>query len=135
MGIFSKLFGKSNLESKMNIFWETIKSFESNYSIPAYTMMQGHIKLKVKGQERKLEEIFKETDPKIFALSLVANTCGDFCESGEFHIYRGMLNPTGEDFLEMFKDAVKQLILLGGTDEEWYEQNLTALLKNISSVG
>jgi hypothetical protein len=67
----------------------------------------------------------------------IANTAGDFLESGQYHVYRGVLNSIGpgEDLLRLFDAAVDELVHMGCLDGESAEMQKDALRENIKSVG
>ena len=68
---------------------------------------------------------------------MIANTSGDMVESGQYHIYRGVLNPMGpgEDLLNIFDSAMDELVKLGDIDEKNAQVQKEALRKNIQGVG
>jgi hypothetical protein len=68
---------------------------------------------------------------------MIANTSGDMAESGQYHIYRGVLNPMGpgEDLLKIFDSAMDELVKLGDMDEKNAQEQKEAIRKNIQGVG
>lgn len=63
--------------------------------------------------------------------------------SGEFHIYRGVLNEQGQDLLRIYKQIIRELIRLEIKDEDtkkiidedWINRNINSLLNDIKMVG
>lgn len=72
-----------------------------------------------------------------YIYSTIANISGDMVESGQYHIYRGVLNPMGpgENLLKIFDAAMDELAKLGDTDTENAEKQKKAIRENIKSVG
>jgi hypothetical protein len=57
-------------------------------------------------------------------------------ESGKVHVYRGVLNDEGRQYLELFNHAITRMISLGGYTKDWADANLRApVLKGISEMG
>ena len=72
-----------------------------------------------------------------YIYSTIANISGDMVESGNYHIYRGVLNPhgPGEKLLEIFDAAMDELVNLGDTDFESSRREKEAIRENIKAVG
>jgi hypothetical protein len=67
----------------------------------------------------------------------ISNAAGDLAESGEFHVYRGVLNPMGpgEGLLRIFDAAADELCRLGAADSDFVARQKSAIRKNIAEVG
>jgi hypothetical protein len=71
-----------------------------------------------------------------FIYNYVVHTCGNILESGKVHVYRGVLNDEGRQYLELFNHAITRMISLGGYTKDWADANLRApVLKGISEMG
>ena len=71
-----------------------------------------------------------------FIYNYVVHTCGNILESGKVHVYRGVLNDEGRQYLELFNHAINRMISLGGYSKDWAEANLHApVMKGISEMG
>ncbi len=74
--------------------------------------------------------------PRQITYSLIANVSGDMLESGDYHVYRGVLNPmVGEDLLRVFDGATDEGVAMGAEPAEKAERNKAAIRKNIANVG
>jgi len=63
---------------------------------------------------------------------------GNDLESGKFHVYRGMLNQIGQDFLVMFDkslDFMWELKAKGISSEEYINEQKAITRRNIKQVG
>jgi len=67
----------------------------------------------------------------------VANIAGDLAESGQYHIYRGALNPMGpgEDLVQLFDMAADELTRMGVLQPDYAEKQKAGLRENIRTVG
>lgn len=71
-----------------------------------------------------------------FIYNYVVHTCGNVLESGMHHVYRGVLNNTGQQHLDLFNHAISRMVSLGGYTQEWAEANLRApVMKGIKEMG
>ena len=73
---------------------------------------------------------------------MIGNYAGDLLESGEFHLYRGVLSPAGKEMLKYYDFAMKEVLKIGGTNpngepltEEYITEQRNILLENIRQVG
>ena len=68
---------------------------------------------------------------------MILNISGDMVESGQHHIYRGVINPMGpgQNLLKIFDSAMDELVKLGDTDKENAETQKKAIRENIKNVG
>lgn len=75
--------------------------------------------------------------PEIIVNTWIANTAGDFAESGQFHMYRGVLNPMsgGTDLPKIFDAAMLELVRLGHIDSDYAKEQMAGLRRNILAVG
>lgn len=95
------------------------------------------IALKHRIKESTKEEIEEAIGSRVegFILAAVSNASGDYAESGEFHMYRGVLSPKGEKYLKLFLFCIRRLHEIGEIEEEYRNQQIEQIYKNISSVG
>ena len=73
--------------------------------------------------------------PKRTAYSWINNDSGDILESGEYHIYRGTLNQTGDELLKIFDISTDELVKLGDMDKEKAYKQKENIRENIKSIG
>ena len=82
-------------------------------------------------------EIIKQGEtPRQWMYSTISNIAGDLVESGNYHIYRGVINPmgTGNELLKIFNKAIDKLVEMKVLDSERAEKEKGALQENIKSV-
>ena len=75
--------------------------------------------------------------PRQAVYSMIANTAGDLAESGNYHVYRGVLNPLtgGEDLLRIFDASVDEMVQCGAVDSDYATEQKAGVRENIKSVG
>ena len=82
-----------------------------------------------------LDVVRKGRTVRKYIYSTIANISGDMVESGQYHVYRGVLMWSGEELLKMFDAAMDELVKLGDTDTENAEKQKKAIRENIKGVG
>ena len=88
-------------------------------------------------KEQFLELVRKGESVRKYIYSVIANISGDMAESGQHHIYRGVLNPMGhgEDLLKIFDGATDELVKIGALEAEKAKKEKEAIRNNIKDVG
>lgn len=83
------------------------------------------------------EKIQQGASPRHWVYRTIANIAGDLVESGNYHIYKGVINPMepGEELVEIFDMAVDKLVEMRVLDTEQAKKEKGALRENIKSVG
>jgi len=83
------------------------------------------------------EKIRQGASPCHWVYRTIANVAGDLVESGNYHIYRGVLNPLepGEELVEIFDMAVDKLVEMKVLHPEQAKKEKGTLRENIKSVG
>jgi len=81
--------------------------------------------------------IRRGTPVRQWVFSAVANAAADLVESGQYHIYRGVLDPLGpgESLLEIFDEATDELCSLGAVDSEFAVRQKKGVRENLKEVG
>jgi hypothetical protein len=77
----------------------------------------------------------KGMTPQQVVATEVLNVAGDMLETGEHHVYRGVLSGSGEQLLCLFDETCDELIRLGAMTEDWKTTESAALRENIRGVG
>lgn len=103
-----------------------------------FQLIRGHIeKILFAHSDEFSEKIRQGASPRNWVYRTIANIAGDLVESGNYHIYRGVLNPLepGEELVEIFDMAVDKLVEMKVLDTEQAKKEKGALRENIKSVG
>ncbi|MCG2726779.1 MAG: hypothetical protein L6420_11125 [Elusimicrobia bacterium] len=72
-----------------------------------------------------------------YIYSQICNISGDMLESGQYHIYRGTLNPMGhgKGLLKIFDTATDELLKLGDHDDKFAKEQKESIRENIKHIG
>ncbi|MBT6048894.1 MAG: hypothetical protein HOG49_19020 [Candidatus Scalindua sp.] len=111
---------------------------EAEYKLdsPAFEKVQEWVKLSIQENISDVVRIIrKEQPPRHYVYSMIANASGDWLESGDYHMYRGVLNPMGEGMLKLFDTTVDELVLIGACDKEFAKEQKKGVRANIKKVG
>ena len=124
-----------NFEFKeaMEILDEAEDKFEADFGVVREYVEKGLDANK----EQFLELVQKSGSVRKYIYTVIANISGDMVESGQYHIYRGVLNPMGpgEGLLKIFDGAMDELVKLGDTDAKNAEKQKKAIRENIKNIG
>lgn len=103
----------------------------------AFSHVRHPIEAGIKKQPRALAKLIRDSGkhPRIWVYSMICNISGDYAESGQYHIYRGVLKPFGEKFLEIHDEAMDELIKLKEITGEVAAEQKSKLREGIASVG
>lgn len=78
-----------------------------------FWIVKDHIKRKVKLNSREIKELLaRGKNLKIWALDTILSVSQNLLTSGEYHLYRGVINPTGAGFglIDIFETALRKLV-------------------------
>jgi hypothetical protein len=69
--------------------------------------------------------------------SQVGNIVGNYLESGNYHVYRGLLDMTGQDLLKVYDKSCDYLLEMKAKDidSKYIEEQKRVLRNNIKNVG
>jgi hypothetical protein len=75
--------------------------------------------------------------PREWVFAQIGNIAGDLLESGQYHIYRGVLNPMGpgKDLLTMFDETHDDLVQMKAIDPEYADKQKQVLRRNLEKMG
>jgi hypothetical protein len=125
----------SELEN-LNYYFESdsIHSLEFMYAWEyVYKQTKSNIFKNSKILTKEVKE--KVSTPKIIVLNLIAKLTSIQVSSGNHHIYRGILNPTGKELKNIFYKVMNNLKELKAYNEEEIKSFKEELEENIKIVG
>ena len=71
-----------------------------------------------------------------FIYNFIVHACADRLESGQYHVYRGVLGMEGRLYMQFFEHAISTMIEKGEYTKEWADENLRRpVLKGIKEMG
>ena len=134
MIILKKLFAPKEIRGVLGVLDEA----ECRFDCPAFKMIRNIIEKAVLANSNGVAKKIRDgLSPRQSAYSMIANIAGDHVESGQYHIYRGVLNPMGigEDLLKIFDAAVDEMVTISAVDKEYAEKQKKGIRENIKTVG
>lgn len=134
MKILKKLFAPKEVRAVLGVLDEA----DCRFDCPAFQLVRNIIENAVLTNTNKVAKQIREgLSPRQSVYSMIANIAGDHIESGQYHIYRGVLNPMGmgKDLLRIFDEAVDEMVKIGVVDEEYAEEQKKGIRENIKTVG
>lgn len=133
---------KDNYTVAISILKEYANNFNSN-------LFNTEIEFKIKNfltKDKKVLNNNKFYNDELMVRGLIAgmigNYAGDLLETGEFHLYRGVLSPAGKELLKYYDFSMKEVLKIGGINpdgepltEKYIKEQRNILLDNIRQVG
>ncbi len=103
-----------------------------------FQLVRVHIEKILFGYSDEFSETTRQgASPRYWVYRTIANVAGDLVESGNYHIYRGVLNPLepGEELVELFDLGEEKLVEMKVLDPEQAKKEKDVLLENIKNIG
>lgn len=129
-----------NLKHLQKVFEQIIDEMENNINDlnpsckPVLMQCFKKITVNAENEAAKWGDNFNYKD---FSYNLIYKLTAELLSSGQFHIYRGMLNPMNESshLLSLFEQCLDWHVAKGTTDERWKRQQMDTLRRNIANAG
>lgn len=146
MGVINNIRAKFEKEDNYSVAIRMLNKYKEKFNNPLFNeeiaFRIKRILDKGKIEFNRTKEFNKPLIVEQFVVGAISNYTGDLLESGNFHLYRGVLSPAGEKLLEYYDFAMAQLKKLGGMQEdgsmitdEYIKQERKVLLENIKNIG
>ena len=134
MNALRKLFAPKEAKAAFGILDELSLTFDFR----AFEKIKGAIEKNLVSRSGEFVRLLRsEPSPRKCVFGAVANLAADLVESGDYHIYRGALNPMddGENLLRLLDAALDELVHIGAMDASFASEQKEAVRKNIENVG
>ncbi len=105
---------------------------------PLLQKLADTVKKKWKPEHEKnyANQILQGETHEAFIYNFLVHAVGDQLESGQHHVYRGVLNSVGIQYKSLFEHAINTMVEMDGYTQEWANENLrAAVYKGIKEVG
>lgn len=132
--ILLKIFDINEVNNIFNIIGELEKRFDDQ----AFKTVMYHFNEFVILNSNKIEQVVpKGISFQAFTYGTLCNISGDLLESGNYHLYRGLLNPLGpgEELLKIFDESLEALEKNKIITMDLVKEQKLALRKNIENMG
>lgn len=133
--MFKEIFVSKEIKTVLATLDELDSEFNKFLMFPE---VKSRVKETLLKNDKHITNIMIEQDikPLRTAYSWINNVSGDMIESGEYHIYRGTLNPmTGDELLQIFDISTDKLFEIGDMDKEKASKHKEDIRRNIKSMG
>ena len=77
----------------------------------------------------------KQIDTTVWTRNNAFYYVGCCLESGQYHLYRGLLSDTGKEYLRLYEYLLQMIVESGDVTKEWADKDREILKKNIASAG
>jgi hypothetical protein len=115
---------------------EILDEAEHMLNSPGFQTVRSIIERMLHEHPDKFAEITSgDIHPRQWVLTTIANVTGDLVESGEYHVYRGVLMDHGKELLKLFDAVVDELIKMKVIDSHDGKEQKAAIRENIKTVG
>ena len=135
MKFLKKAFAPHEVKAALSALDEAAQRFQTE----AFEMVRNVIESALLARTDALVSVIRENGrtPRDWVYSQIGNVAGDMLESGQYHVYRGVLNPLGpaEDLLKMFDATYDELLKMKAIDVNYANDQKAALRRNIQGVG
>ena len=134
MSLFRKLFVPKEVRAALAIVDELACQFDCD----AFRMIGEQAEKMVLARSQDFARAVRNGTPaRHMVVGLINRIAGDYAESGEYHIWRGVLNPLGpgQDLLKIYDATADELVRLGVAEAAYAEEQKAALRQNIEASG
>jgi len=135
MNFLAALFPSKEFKAVLGVYNEAKFRFKDS---EAFKLVEADIKKWISSHPIKITSLVSEgAPPRQVVYALIANIAAYRVESGNYHIYRGVLNPMlhGGKLLKLFDEATDELMKIGSWTEEQAKREKKAIRDNIKEVG
>lgn len=119
-------------------FLAHLDSLEVRFDNPAFKIVRERLMRWAVNYPSSVKKLMNEKiDHDLWIIGQISNISGDLVESGEYHMYRGVLNPMreGPDLLKLFDQSTDLACSKGEFDEEFAKKQKSTVRRNMRSVG
>jgi len=132
--LFKRWFTSKEVKAVIGVLDEVSNIFDS----AAFEMVKSNAERALLSDSKGITTALRQEgiSPQQIVYALLSNIAGDHLETGQHHIYRGVLDPfIGEDLLLIFDYAVDQMRQIGVIDEEKASEQKATIRECIKQVG
>ena len=133
MPFFKKLFLPKELKNVLTV----LDSEEVLFDAPDFDLVKGHITRDLHEKVAGLLQFMEETKPdiRVLVLRFIALHSSGLVQSGNYHVYRGVLSNTGQNLLSIYNRANDELCKIGNITKEQSNDDKRAVREEIKNVG
>jgi len=134
------MFFKKKENENTEKYLAELKIAEILYMNGSFSIIKNIIEKQIKNNTDSIDQIIEESNggtSKEWIHSQIGNIAGDLLESGNYHVYRGVLNITGNELFKIFEKSYEILLEIHAKDidKEYANEQIAVLKRNINSLG
>lgn len=118
MRLLRKVTASSTVKAAIGVLDE----FEHSCSSPAFHLVRDPVESAILNDRDRFVSAIKEQGrtPREKVFSMMEHVAGDYLESGslDFFVYRGLLNPCGEEMLRIYDLIIDRMLEISCVTEE-----------------
>lgn len=132
MEMIKRILAPKEVKATLNVLDELSLELKSQ----AFKEISSQVKKGILNDyENVVSQVKDEESARQLLYFSIANIAGEYVESGYYHIYRGILNPLGCEFLDLFDMAVNRLLYVGAISEKEAKKQKTGVRRSIKGLG
>ncbi len=134
MKTLTRMFASKEVKAVLGVLDEA----DQRFNCPIFERVKKQIEQEVLAHADDVTNlIVKGNSAREIVFTTITDITGDLVESGQFHIYRGVLNPMngGEDLLRIYDAAVDELLQIGAVTKDHAANCKESLRRNIKNAG
>lgn len=134
MNLLRKLFAPKEVRAALGVLDE----LECTLDCSGFRIIRQEVEDMILAHRREFASMVRQgTPPRQWVLGAVSNVAAQHVESGQYHMYRGLLSPMGpgEHFLRIYDAMADELVRMGVLEADFAAEQKAGLRENIKSVG
>lgn len=139
-----KFFRRTNTQEKVKVKEAILALDEAELKYrdhsEGFKILRDKLEKDIRSNPEALVRVLEEVEGRTareFVYSWLGNFAGNFLESGDYHVWRGVLMPGTpcDDFLAIFDSTLDELVHMKSIDSKFAEKQKRQLRANIKSNG
>lgn len=127
-----QIIAQKNLQDAL----QTLHEANTKFYHPLFIGVLQYVEQMIRTVPEGIEKAKGEGRPvKAFIYSILANRTADIIESGELHVYRGVLGISGELLMEVLEGCVSELVRMGDVSPDSANHIMQSVINNIKRAG
>jgi hypothetical protein len=114
---------------------ENVRSLFPNHEV-GYMLVRRELEVQIRRNAKGVAKHLKTgPSPRDWLISMMATCAADMVETGRFHVYRGVLNPNGNELLAVTRLCGEEMVRLGAIDAEFLAKQMKTIGENVRDMG
>ncbi len=129
-------YPKTIAAPKKTLF-SALKTAEKELENESFDLIKVHFEKAIRKKAKTIMDTIQKNNstPLAWIYGITSNISGNMVESGNYHIYRGVLNEEGQRLLKLFDDSTNKLLDMGMIEKNYATNQKNTIRENIKGVG